>query len=45
MKLTDIMQLFAVIQSSVVLGACSKGLGKSIELVPPENQTEIQKVS
>ncbi|KAJ8061953.1 hypothetical protein OCU04_009738 [Sclerotinia nivalis] len=36
--------LFAVIQSSLVLGACSRGLGKSIELVPVKNQASIQQM-
>ncbi|KAB8292434.1 hypothetical protein EYC80_008160 [Monilinia laxa] len=36
--------LISVIQSSVILGACSKGLGKSIELVPAKNQAQIQQM-
>ena len=34
----------AVIQSSIVLGACSDGLGKSIELVPLGIQAKVQQV-
>ncbi|QSZ33169.1 hypothetical protein DSL72_002755 [Monilinia vaccinii-corymbosi] len=36
--------LLSAIQSSVVLGACAKGLGKSIELVPARNQAQIQQM-
>lgn len=34
----------AVVQSSIVLGACSKGLGKALHLVSPEAQVEVQKM-
>jgi hypothetical protein len=34
----------AVIQSSIVLGACSKGLGKALRLVSPEAQVEVQRM-
>lgn len=34
----------AVIQSSIILGACSKGLGKAVDLVSPEAQDEVQKM-
>lgn len=36
--------LIASIQASVILGACSKGLGKSIELVSVKNQASIQQM-
>ncbi|KAM3074424.1 hypothetical protein ACMFMG_002772 [Clarireedia jacksonii] len=36
--------LLASIQACVILGACAKGLGKSIELVPPKNITSIQQL-
>ncbi|KAF7867531.1 uncharacterized protein EAF02_009722 [Botrytis sinoallii] len=36
--------LLAAIQSSVVLGACAKGLGKSIELVSVKNQAQIEQM-
>lgn len=36
--------VFAIIQSSLVLGACSKGLGKSVDLVSPEAQESVQKL-
>jgi hypothetical protein len=35
----------AVIQSAIVLSACSNGLGKSISLVPLATQTKVQQVS
>ncbi|KIW42566.1 uncharacterized protein PV06_06105 [Exophiala oligosperma] len=35
---------FAIIQSSLVLGACSKGLGKSLSLVSPEAVPGVQKM-
>jgi hypothetical protein len=38
------LQIVTVIQSSIVLGACSDGLGKSIELVPLGIQDKIQQV-
>ena len=38
------LQIVAVIQSSIVLGACSDGLGKSIELVPLGMQAKVQQV-
>ncbi|KAH0848528.1 hypothetical protein FOPE_02582 [Fonsecaea pedrosoi] len=34
----------AIIQSSVVLAACSKGLGKALHLVSLESQNEVQKM-
>ncbi|OAP62850.1 hypothetical protein AYL99_02077 [Fonsecaea erecta] len=37
--------VLAVIQSSVVLGACSKGLGKSLHLVSLEAQHDIQRMT
>ncbi|KIY04000.1 uncharacterized protein Z520_00692 [Fonsecaea multimorphosa CBS 102226] len=37
--------LLAIIQSSIVLGACSKGLGKALHLVSLERQHEIQKMT
>lgn len=36
--------VLAIIQSSIVLGACSKGLGKAVDLVSPEAQDEVQKM-
>lgn len=36
--------ILAIIQSSLVLGACSKGLGKSLDLVSQEAQQEVQKI-
>lgn len=36
--------ILAIIQSSLVLGACSKGLGKSLDLVSPEAQEDVQKI-
>lgn len=36
--------ILAVIQSSIVLGACSEGLGKSLRLFSPETQTEVQRM-
>ena len=35
---------FAIIQSGLVLGACSKGLGKSLHLVSPDAVPEVQKM-
>jgi len=34
----------AIIQSSIVLGACSKGLGKSVDLVSPDAAESVQKM-
>ncbi|KIW33502.1 uncharacterized protein PV07_00348 [Cladophialophora immunda] len=34
----------AIIQSGIVLGACSKGLGKALRLVSLESQHEVQKM-
>lgn len=34
----------AVIQSGIVLGACSKGLGKGLDLVSPDAQDQVQKM-
>ena len=42
--LTRKLQILTVIQSSIVMAACSDGLGKSIELVPLEVQGKIQGV-
>lgn len=39
------VQGFTIIQSSLVLVACSDGLGKSIELVSSENEVRIAKVN
>ena len=36
--------VFALIQSSIILGACSKGLGKALRLVSAEAQEEVQKL-
>lgn len=36
--------VFATIQSSIILAACSKGLGKAVHLVSPEAQDEVQKM-
>jgi len=36
--------VLASIQSSIILGACSKGLGKAVDLVSPEAQDEVQKM-
>jgi hypothetical protein len=36
--------LLAVIESSLVLGACSKGLGKSAAILSSEAQEEVQKI-
>src|SRR5271155_4676800 len=38
------LQIVAVIQSSILLGACSDGLGKSIELLPLVIQAKVQQV-
>ncbi|EXJ56542.1 hypothetical protein A1O7_06886 [Cladophialophora yegresii CBS 114405] len=38
-----IATVLAVIQSSLVLGACSDGLGRSVELISPEMLVEVQK--
>lgn len=35
---------FAVLQASLVLGACHMGLGKSVELISVENQHTLQKL-
>ncbi len=34
----------AIIQSSIVLGACSKGLGKALHLVSADDQVSVQKM-
>ena len=34
----------AIIQSSIILGACSKGLGKALDLVSIEAQIDVQKM-
>ena len=36
--------VLATTQSSIILGACSKGLGKAVDLVPLEAQNEVQKM-
>lgn len=36
--------ILAIIQSSIILGACSKGLGKSLDLLSSEAQTEVQRM-
>lgn len=36
--------LLAVIESSLVLGACSKGFGKSAAILSPEAQEQVQKI-
>lgn len=36
--------LLTIIQSSIVLGACSRGLGKSVDLLPLEEQNEVQRM-
>ena len=36
--------ILAIIQSSIILGACSKGLGKAVDLVSPGAQDEVQKM-
>jgi hypothetical protein len=36
--------ILAIIQSSLVLGACSKGLGKSVDLVSQEAREDVQKI-
>ncbi|KAH8810577.1 hypothetical protein F5884DRAFT_255871 [Xylogone sp. PMI_703] len=36
--------ILAIIQSSIVLGACANGLGKSIELIPEGNMDKIQRM-
>lgn len=33
-----------IIQSSIILGACHKGLGKSLDLVPVESHNEVQQM-
>ena len=37
-----IATILATIQSSIIFGACSKGLGKAVDLVSPEGQNEVQ---
>ena len=37
-------QVFAIIQSSIVLSGCSHGLGKAFRLIPSEMQTRVQEV-
>lgn len=39
-----ISTVLAIIQSAVVLGACSEGLGKSLRLLSPEVQIEVQRM-
>ena len=39
-----VLQILAVIQSSVLLRACSDGLGKSVELTSPLMLVQVQKV-
>ncbi|KAH8809153.1 hypothetical protein F5884DRAFT_845384 [Xylogone sp. PMI_703] len=36
--------VLAIIQSSIVLGACANGLGKSVELVSAANQDKVQQM-
>jgi hypothetical protein len=36
--------VLAIIQSSIILGACSQGLGKAVDLVSPEAQDKVQKM-
>ncbi len=36
--------ILAIIQSSIILGACSEGLGKSLQLLSPEAQIEVQRM-
>ncbi|RFU35677.1 hypothetical protein B7463_g743, partial [Scytalidium lignicola] len=42
--LLSAIKLLAIIQSSIVLGACADGLGKSIELIPAENRHKVQQM-
>ena len=36
--------IFAIIQSSIIFGACAKGLGKSVNILSDEAQVEVQKM-
>jgi hypothetical protein len=36
--------VLGIVQSSIILGACSKGLGKRLDLVSPEAQVKVQKM-
>jgi hypothetical protein len=42
--LKDCLQILALIQSSILLGACSDGLGRSVEIIPSTSIIAGQKV-